>query len=81
MVSFIAAYVRHLVGAAMKVAVVNSMFDAIVEADIRADHVERMLLAKAVMRGEIINAKGEVTGYRLEMRLADFIAYLNEQAI
>ena len=64
----------------MKVAIVNSMFDAIVEADIRADHVERML-GKTVMRSEIINAKGEVTGYRLEMKLADFIAYLNEQAI
>lgn len=65
----------------MKVAIVNSMFDAIVDADIRADHVERMLLTKTVVRGEIINAKGEVTGYRLEMKLADFIAYLNEQAI
>ena len=65
----------------MKVAVVNSMFDAIVEADIRADHVERMLWSKAVVRGEIINANGEVTGYRLEMKLVDFIAYLNEQAI
>ena len=65
----------------MKVAIVNSMFDTIVEADIRADHVERMLWAKTIVRGEIINAKGEVTGYRLEMRLADFIAYLNDQAI
>ena len=81
MVSFNAASVRHLVGAAMKVAIVNSMFDAIVEADIRADHVERMSWAKTVVRGEIVNAKGEVTGYRLEMRLADFIAYLNEQDI
>lgn len=65
----------------MKVAIVNSMFDAIVEADIRADHVERMAWTKTVMRSEIINAKGEVTGYRLEMKHTDFIAYLNEQAL
>ena len=65
----------------MKVTIVNSMFDAVVEADIRADHVERMLWAETVVRGEIINAKGEVAGYRLEMKLADFIGYLNAQAI